>query len=1338
MNPQWTPTWSGDFNYIDARGLEYSETTEEIRLETRRLLWEARSILERYKSNPEKFEQAKTEYWELSDAFNAAFEHDNSMSQQELEVLHDEVQDMRQIWESFQEAMADTIARNTDSLFVIFDDDIRDKNTILETLWNKAEFTDIKKEIESGWETVSALLMLQLSNIQAKNYTEMQNVINRTQEKYLYDLWIVNGYSPKYIQWYNNEIWNYVITHEDAEETFRNNPPETWNSHVLVNYFKFLDQWGMLSLNHLISAIWPGNLAVLWELWWNQTEWNFGIARNIISQNPEISWIISGVQNIDYSKLLDSPDKIKSSFRLFNSFSEDMKETILEGVHNYFTSFENRDAFEEAVGNINVRYTENKLLQSAIIRARSHYLGEAFKQEILKYYEDGPDIQDLISAIIDTAKEWNGEDFDFSGINEVIKEYNKENSKDFPLIQWGLLQYFQTKLSELFRHRNLSQNIQENYESMQEYFQKRAELRQQIKEAPTQEEKQPLQQELDTLRQNFQLQAQNSWNSMKQAQELEQSLQEASAYLQSYQEPSLVISTNSYTRKAVYQNPIQYIHRIRDIDELRYLFKHPKDEGGNNIFEGESAILLTDISPQVFSSIENIKTILSLFPGKIDIFPANISLQAFLPKTYEDTETYDDMIYHVIQQGWFQALQQKMNTNVSEGDNGLTYLHASLLRLMKRPSENENTLQWKATLVWNILNKTHTSNKDSFLALEENQDTSSWENTLKISSTLGYLGDPSVFEDEAVREKTTALIKSGVITTPLSLPVQAYQWQGKDDFIKAFLGQDNGVQKHFPFFPESVKNDPATLDIILGIYKKTKDFSTAKLSQEISRLGNYVQFSSYEQLLGFFNVFQKHFPDDVGKMQLSGKILTKMHVFIKSLSRQEHDKIREWEHRDLYIQILYRLRTIREVDGSISKMKERVSGTENTDSLKVALEQVEGMSEFEDAKREALIREILSKNQITDTARNLILEKFQTDKKALDFTKSINECIAKALDDSIDKTFTPTNSTLPHVKALESGIFVKIEWSDTWNISWKGVEEYITTLRKNKKYRDKASILEHFRQELKLSEADTIAVEEIYDAITQKQIAEIGISNAGAKNILTTESVEAYHIQLTQRIEDGGISLNYNSQGEIQVNIHDDIPLEWNPYQNNAAAHTAERSSPQYQKIDQGIYIFQTQDAFWNPIEIPINDEEKTMIEANEKAKENFISFYLCFQQAGLEKIWIFRENILTSLGNIDGFAVSKDEDYINSREANIVLSSILYTSTQNPQYQAPGDSLQITLNRLHQETHGAFGENQSPWFHSPWNKIELSFLDTFTFRESWDMYRFNQPAFEKALKWVF
>lgn len=186
---------------------------------------------------------------------------------------------------------------------------------------------------------------------------------------------------------------------------------------------------------------------------------------------------------------------------------------------------------------------------------------------------------------------------------------------------------------------------------MQEYFQKRAELRQQIKEAPTQEEKQPLQQELDTLRQNFQLQAQNSWNSMKQAQELEQSLQEASAYLQSYQEPSLVISTNSYTRKAVYQNPIQYIHRIRDIDELRYLFKHPKDEGGNNIFEGESAILLTDISPQVFSSIENIKTILSLFPGKIDIFPANISLQAFLPKTYEDTETYDDMIYHVIQQG---------------------------------------------------------------------------------------------------------------------------------------------------------------------------------------------------------------------------------------------------------------------------------------------------------------------------------------------------------------------------------------------------------------------------------------------------------------------------------------------------------------------------------------------------------------------------------------------------------------------------------------------------------------------------------------------------------------
>jgi len=163
-------------------------------------------------------------------------------------------------------------------------------------------------------------------------------------------------------------------------------------------------------------------------------------------------------------------------------------------------------------------------------------------------------------------------------------------------------------------------------------------------------------------------------------------------------------------------------------------------------------------------------------------------------------------------------------------------------------------------------------------------------------------------------------------------------------------------------------------------------------------------------------------------------------------------------------------------------------------------------------------------------------------------------------------------------------------------------------------------------------------------------------------------------------------------------------------------------------------YIFSSSE--W---EIPVTMNDINALNNNPEAEVNLIHLYSNFQETWLERLWKHKDAIFKVLWNNWGLKFnSQDGWYVDTREANELFSTILYTTTQNPNYKETGLSLEETKAAIIRETHWFAGETNVEATWEQGNKLEKSFIDRFTMRNQGDEWKFKPDAFEKALKWNF
>jgi len=154
---------------------------------------------------------------------------------------------------------------------------------------------------------------------------------------------------------------------------------------------------------------------------------------------------------------------------------------------------------------------------------------------------------------------------------------------------------------------------------------------------------------------------------------------------------------------------------------------------------------------------------------------------------------------------------------------------------------------------------------------------------------------------------------------------------------------------------------------------------------------------------------------------------------------------------------------------------------------------------------------------------------------------------------------------------------------------------------------------------------------------------------------------------------------------------------------------------------------------------IPLSPEDITALKSNPENLSSIVALYEEFQETHLEALYPYKEDVFTGLWNRSWLQFNAhDGEYVDEREANVLLSTILYVSTQNEKYKNIGTNLETTKAHIKREVEWVAGEENVKAAGNAENQIENSFINNFTMRNEGDAWRFNFEAFKKALKWNF
>lgn len=158
-----------------------------------------------------------------------------------------------------------------------------------------------------------------------------------------------------------------------------------------------------------------------------------------------------------------------------------------------------------------------------------------------------------------------------------------------------------------------------------------------------------------------------------------------------------------------------------------------------------------------------------------------------------------------------------------------------------------------------------------------------------------------------------------------------------------------------------------------------------------------------------------------------------------------------------------------------------------------------------------------------------------------------------------------------------------------------------------------------------------------------------------------------------------------------------------------------------------------------NGEEIPLSPEDISALRNNPENLESIVELFREFQDTKCEALWPYKEDMFTWLSNQWGMRFSAyDGEYIDKREANVLFSSILYVTTEKPEYKNTWINLETTKSHIKREVEWFAGEENVRRVGNAQNPIECNFIDKFTMRSTGDSWKFHHVAFAQALKWNF
>jgi|SaaInlStandDraft_5_1057022.scaffolds.fasta_scaffold02176_5 hypothetical protein len=241
---------------------ESDSTSEEIRKETIQVLKDADNIINLAEEKWKDTDEIKKEYEEIRQTAIDSFKNDNSITQNELNLIKLELTQLNKLsGDSKEHSVFDKLAFIPETVWITSD--------LLDSVW--IDTTDLNTSQD---ELIDEILWGP-------------------------DLWFWNWY----VKWFNKEIWNYITKISDFESKLQEPSLKLKdiNSREIANYIMYLNENWWITKNILIEKFWSEKTKDLKYLWKKTKD---TIAKNMLKD----AWFEKIIEKvINFSDIIENP-----------------------------------------------------------------------------------------------------------------------------------------------------------------------------------------------------------------------------------------------------------------------------------------------------------------------------------------------------------------------------------------------------------------------------------------------------------------------------------------------------------------------------------------------------------------------------------------------------------------------------------------------------------------------------------------------------------------------------------------------------------------------------------------------------------------------------------------------------------------------------------------------------------------------------------------------------------------------------------------------------------------------------------------------------------------------
>ena len=1321
MSPQESQIPSSEF----LRGsVGESWTREDIKAETLRILEEASQIRERLSWN----EDAQREYEMVRLATISALADFRSQTREDLEQVRNELtnstqeQDYSQ-WNIDDDEMRiirrkfeglDRLDITTDLLwYARLPENIRHLRS--KPFWEYSQddavlmLRHFQRAYNTYWNT-NAQWVLDASERDSWKDIYHQRWVNQVQELLIEKIYWTslreNGFDDTRIISFNpREWWNSVILVNDFQQQLRHTAPSEWNSLGLINYFKYLESknWD-INLQTLLWNIPASQIIALWELWETHPNWP---AMRYFQKSESLNWIIEWLENInlyDYIRFWKIEDILHVMDAMWEDAKQSAKKDIFDALFDNFDDLhkENQNSCGQLqiLSNLDagdsymIWYLKNtaEIMLAAsnlIISIEETYGSPGLADELMidtfvKMLLHGEAIKDDVEWIVNG---W------IDDINTKIQEYNAQNENatypefDISLVD-GLLniRYSVNLAWNLAELTSQLENIEKGLEELHQAPQKNDSEITRLEVAKRQTER--------TIA-NLQSKYTKTVSTLQ-------------STINNFTERKELISSDI---RYILEDPIRRISRIPTTQLVQVFQQYP---------ERLKDIKLEHLSP---FSRTNIDVILN-FPWILDfqsphyiwkeLLADKRVLEKFLSQTTAESIDVLWIIIHRVQAFWWKQIEETLYTSLQE--LSVTYPISGRYKELLVKHEEYNIHFTEASYIDMNYTESNLITDIEQLNLDTPED-----RIKKIHNYIRYHRPRSKGFQEVLIELAT---NNPDIYKKVLQPRWGIFLDLTDSDI-IIISQD---PHYYSDLTVNLRWDITYINALLH-----------SIQESASPLSDYLHILSTIPLTEWKIVI--HIFDMLGSSNLEQEIWKQINAQL--LSHFTTQALFAFNNRDSSKGISDRENQIAQILIWLQKMTDSIGSIweKNREINKTAEEY---RIEFD-----------------YPTTLTFITEKLHDDyghlKNLLVHSKSPVQFVEEFTDFLIQKGIP-----WEELKELLGGILISLdedqiilwnmlqwkwEWKEHYTWIFKPWEDWILHI-----HPDFIDTWNQFRKE-KGVEGQNIDIEIIFQLFLTEIWFETDDPNIKtlrkAINIDTNRAI-IQHINKHQEAFITAVKswdttefINQARQayfrGEISSWLHENnnqditntsqLTDDWD-YQ-ELPVNFRERLSP----WNNGRYILSTSD--WTAI--PITRQDVGLIANNERAEENLISAFLTFEKLWLWPIWEYKDPLITVLSESDMSGQKfniRDGEYIDRRELNILLSKILYITTQNEKYKNIWLSLEDTKWNIRSEINGVFWEENARNVWDAENRIVESYMDNFTERDRWDAWRPKFEALKQALRW--